>query len=62
MMTLSELTYRLSLNQAQIVMDALAELPWRVSNPVILSMRAQADVQFAETEKPAQEEEKPAEE
>ncbi len=61
-MTLAELTYRLTLNQAQIVMDALAELPWRVSNPVIVSMRAQADVQFAETEEPAKEEEKPAEE
>lgn len=46
MKDITELHYTLPLAHAQIVMDALADMPWKLADPVIRSMRAQADQQI----------------
>lgn len=51
---IQELSYTLSVAHAQIIMDALAEMPWRLAEPVIREMRAQADKQVLDAQSRAE--------
>jgi len=49
------LTLSLSLDETQVVLNLLAEAPYKLAEPLITKIRTQAQAQIAAAEKPSQE-------
>jgi len=49
------LNLSLSLDETQVVLNLLAEAPYKLAEPLITKIRTQAQAQIAAAEKPSQE-------